>query len=1133
MAHLMLGFLGDPQVEVDGVPVKLARHKALALLALLAMTGRPQPREALATLLWTEYDAPSALAYLRRAVWEIGRTIGKEWLVAERETLSLPPSANLWLDVDQFRRRVSRLPAEPVSTTRLAELEEAIRLYRGDFLAGLTVDDAPGFEAWQIQEAEALRRELRQALAALAQGHEHLRQWEAGLAATHRWLAQDELDEAAHQQAMRLYMGLGDRSAALRQFDRCAGLLAAELGARPAPETVELAERIRRGERVTADRPIPILPLPELLTPRHNLPTLPTPFIGRHAELQQIAQHLASADNRLLTLLGPGGSGKTRLAIRAGEAAVGDLFPDGVWFVALTPLQDPAGLEHAVADALQLSLDNERPARPQLLDALHPRRLLLILDNFEHLLPAGAELATAMLAATPGVRLMVTSRTRLNIRGEQLHTVNGLPLPPADATDITTYDAVRLFLQAARRVQPNFGQDPRHLTGVERVCQLVLGMPLGLELAAAWVELLSPPEIADEIERSLDFLSVEWQDTPPGHRTLRAVFNSAWQLLTAEEQAKLKTLSVLRGSFSRPAAEAVADAHPRLLLALLHKSWLQHTAAGRYEIHELLRQYAAEKLAAEPVAEYAARRTHAYYYAAFLKRQQESIHKQQKEVLDDVMAELAQIGAAWVWLVEAAEWARLVDDMLPVLWGVHQASRGVTDIERWLRLADAAPAAGQPNRPERVAMRAARLYCEWRLSGNTSTSLSADDLQVLAERPDYVLWHMLSIVYEAHRMDQYAAGVSLLEALISRLRQGDDRFLLAFALGWLGDFLRHEERFPQAKAVLEESRAIYRPMWPHFGLVGVARWLTDTTRQLGDAAAAQLYRAEAVRVCEQLDMLLPWLIGNEPAEQAFAAGDLAGGIAIFRREQESALQKGDKTALVNSLGWGSIYLARYGALDEALAARQQVLALEEAISADDTLRGWHRLELGEIYRLLGDFAIAQQWYETALAHFEAAQHANGRAQLLRAQADLALARGDYQQAVAGFDACLAHFHKSDWWQAAYAESGLGRAYMGLGAPTQAREHFKVALHHGKSYLGLTLMAVVGLAEVLESEGERMSAASLATFAQRQPALWHETRVRVGALLSRLSAQLPAEAMTEAYAAATRLTLADVHEIASR
>jgi tetratricopeptide (TPR) repeat protein len=427
-------------------------------------------------------------------------------------------------------------------------------------------------------------------------------------------------------------------------------------------------------------------------------------------------------------------------------------------------------------------------------------------------------------------------------------------------------------------------------------------------------------------------------------------------------------------------------------------------------------------------------------------------------------------------------------------------------------------------------LRAAQLYCEWRPSGNTQFSLLADDLRLLAERPDYALWYVLSIVYEAHRTDQYAVGVSLLESLCIKLRQGDDRFLLAFALGWLGDFLRHDGRFPQAKAVLDESRAIYRPMWPHFGLAGVARRLTDTARQLGDGAAAQLYRAEAVRVCEQLDMLLPWLIGNELAEQAFADGDLAGGAAIFRREQESALRKGDRKALVNSLGWGSIYLARYGAIEEALAARQQVLALEEAISADDTLRGWHRLELGEIYRLQGDFAAAQHWYETAMAHFEIAQHANGRAQVLRAQADLALARGDYQQALAGFGACLAHFHQSDWWQAAYAENGLGRAYVGLGAPAQAQEHFKAALHYGKPHLGLTLIAVVGLAEVLESEGEQLSAASLATFAQRQSALWHETRVRVEAMLSRLSAQLPVATMTEAYAA--ELTLTDMYEIAS-
>lgn len=1135
LSRLTLAFLGPSRIELDDLPVKTSRHKALALLAVLAVTGRPHSRESLATLLWTDFDAPSALAYLRRTLWEIGHMIGKDWIVADRDTLLLAPAADLWLDVAQFRNRLGQLPEEPVSVARLAELEEAVGLYRGDLLAGLRIYDAPGFESWQIQETEALRRDFKLALATLAQGQVQHRQWAAGLATAYRWLAQDEFDEAAHRQVMRTYVGLGDRAAALRHFEKCANLLAAELNLSPSFETVDLAERIRRGDDLMPGRLL-ATPLAAPVqfendrpaAPRHNLPAPPTPFVGRSEELRQIDRLLATAESRLITLLGPGGSGKTRLAIQAGLTVAGDAetFPDGVWFVALAPLQDATELERAIAHSLSLTLDDVREPRQQLADALRTRRLLLILDNCEHMIPEIGNLSATILAGAPGVRLMATSRTRLNMHSEQLFAVGGLELPPAFASDVAVYDAVHLFLQAARRLQPAFSPGQSALKDIDRICRLVLGMPLGIELAASWVALLSPAEIASEIERSLDFLETGWQDAPERHSTLRAVFNSSWQMLSEEERAKLALLSVFRGAFSRAAAEAVAGATPRLLLALLHKSWLQRNAAGRYEIHELLRQYAAEKLADDPRASQAARRNHALYYADFLKRQHQAIHTDQKVALETVMAELAQIQTAWLWLVEAEEWSHLVDDMLPILFALNEAYRARHEIAHLVSAADHVLTVKAPGQFNQLAVYAAYLFLMWSRSDTPPLEFT-ESRQRLKQQAPSSLWYLLLVVYGAHRTGRYSDDLASLEEFVDRLRLSNDRFLLAFALGWQGDFLRHESRFSAARGALVESLEHFRSMWPHFSHVGVTRWLADVARREGDAAFALVYLNEAVRTADELDMLLPWGVLTELSQQYFDAGDVEGASRVFSRQQERAAQRGDLLGLADALGWHSIHLARYGAFERALATRQQVLELEEAASSNDTLKGWNRLEMGEIYRLTGDLRVANDWYEAALSYFDAAQSADGIAQVRRALADLALAKGEYGQALEGFGACLTRFDGRDWWQTAYAISGLGRVYLAMGEVTKALEAFLHTLNRNRTSPGLALLSIVGLAEVLEVQGELTAAIRSATFAHSQPAVWYESRNRAGAVIARVSEKLPAAQLAEAYMAASHLTLAEV------
>lgn len=332
---------------------------------------------------------------------------------------------------------------------------------------------------------------------------------------------------------------------------------------------------------------------------RNKLPAQLTSFIGREAELCAVAELLANPACRLLTLVGAGGIGKTRLAIEV-AFRVAQHFADGVCFIPLQAVPSPDLLTPAIVDALAIPRSGQADLLSHVLTYLHDKHLLLVLDNVEHLLDAIGVL-TAILQAAPAVTLLVTSREVLHLQEEWLYRIDGLAVPAdAHADAWANCDAVRLFVERARQVRHDLALETE-AAAVVRICRLVEGMPLALEVAAAWLSTLSCAEVADEIQRSLDFLSTTLRDVPERHRSMRAVFDHSWQRLSPEERAVFMRLSVFRGGFNRAAAEVVAGATLPLLTALVGKSLLRwEFDRRRYQIHGLLRQYAAEQLAQSP-----------------------------------------------------------------------------------------------------------------------------------------------------------------------------------------------------------------------------------------------------------------------------------------------------------------------------------------------------------------------------------------------------------------------------------------------------------------------------------------------------------------------------------------------------
>jgi hypothetical protein len=397
------------------------------------------------------------------------------------------------------------------------------------------LDSAP-FEEWLVVQREALHRQALDAFHDLAAYHEAQGAYEQAIVYGQRQLAMESWRESAHRQLMRTLALKGDRAVALAQYDTCCRALVQELGTEPEPETTALYERIRAGEELQAEEALP----------PHNLPVQLSPFVGREAELAEIQARLRDPACRLLTLVGPGGSGKTRLALQAAAGQL-DSYAQGVFFVSLAPLSSVEGIVPTIAQAIGFSLYGEGDPQQQLLNYLQQKNVLLILDDYTHLLE-GASIATEILKTAPAVQVLVTSRAGLHVQGEFRFAVEGMAYPEGDwGKDAANYGAVKLFLQSTQTMRPGFALAGEHLADVVRICRLVEGIPLGILLAAAWIEILTPGEIAAEIEQSLDFLESNLRDAPERQRSMRVVFDYSWKLLSERERAVMQALSVFRG----------------------------------------------------------------------------------------------------------------------------------------------------------------------------------------------------------------------------------------------------------------------------------------------------------------------------------------------------------------------------------------------------------------------------------------------------------------------------------------------------------------------------------------------------------------------------------------------------------
>ena len=535
-----------------------------------------------------------------------------------------------------------------------------------------------------------------------------------------------------------------------------------------------------------------LAPIPKQTTEGHKrtsgiVPFQPTAFLDRTTELAEIDALLGDPACRLLTLVGPGGIGKTRLAVRAAATSAGQ-FDDGVYFVSLQPLDSPEFIVSAIADVLGFRFSPGVGPQEQLLQYLREKALLLVLDNFEHLLD-GAELLTEILEAAPEVKLLVTSREVLNLQAEWRYPVRGLQYPETTtAEQPRTYGAVQLFVERARQVRGDLLPVDEH-AAVVRVCQLVEGMPLALELASTWTKTLPTDKIADEIQRSLDFLSTSLRDVPQRHKSMQAIFEQTWQRLTDEERRVFRALSVFSGGFRHEAAEAVAGISLRILSELVDKSLLTREPDGRYQIHELLRQYAQARLEAMPEETLRIHDLHADYYTRFLhEREQDLKGGRQRDASLEIEADFDNIRAAWSWAVERSK-VEAIDQAQYALF-VFSAIQS-----RYLEAVGAFERAAQmlDNSDPRTEFLLAKVLCS--LGGMCSRAGTLEKAQAILERS----WRLY-----AQHADLFAPGQGydprVMLAYIYLLQGSNINFVEQLVREALQDNTLREDRFNMASA---------------------------------------------------------------------------------------------------------------------------------------------------------------------------------------------------------------------------------------------------------------------------------------------------------------------------------------------
>jgi DNA-binding SARP family transcriptional activator len=824
---MLLHTLGELRLEES----EFQRSKALLLLTYLALEGSRE-RQFLARLFWPGMDnalgnLAMTLARLKKAapgVLETDNLYAKTTIQTDTQALDTAFNNKAW--------------------------HEVLELYKGSFLQGVRSDDwNTELEEWVYEKREAFAAKAREALLHIAEQEASKSQFD--VAAQHALKAYHLRDapEPEPEDLERLYVLLraGDNPHAKDVSKEAKGF-----GLDLHFSEEEARQRLTFS---TSAKP-------------HNLPFQHTEFIGRDIEKKQLAKKLYESTCRLLTIVGPGGMGKTRLAIACAEEQL-EAFRDGVCFVSFAAVTAPDLMVYALADALELKLLGQRPPKEQVLHYLEDKTMLLVLDNLEHLL-TGIDLMGEILSTASKIKILATSRERLSLQSEHLFDLYGLSVPDINGSDAHSSDALQLFAERAKHNRHDFELE-QHLQAVTRICQLVGGLPLAIEVAASWSRLLSPEEIARELEQNLDILATSTRDLPQRHHSMRSVFEVSWQRLSEDEQAALRKLSVFVGGFDREAARAIAELDLPILLSLVNKSFLWRDSTGRFTQHPLILQYVQQKADDYLEDKKQSEEKHGLYYLEQFREKTPGLRTQTgKETLETLERELPNLRTAWDWMVrekrvdeisrnasvlsdfflfaqhghEGAERFKQAVNALDATNPKHQAALGYALIQqawtesesyigkaasqlemtrRGLELLEPLRAYSGILQGKMTLSALARRQSEFTKAKEILTS--ALDLARTYGSPQDIPPIMVDLVLAERELGSFAEVTVSIESILEELRELGDTLSLSFVLTVFGAYLVYNDHLDEGEKLLLESLELSRQhtVYVVFTLADLAR----------------------------------------------------------------------------------------------------------------------------------------------------------------------------------------------------------------------------------------------------------------------------------------------------------------------
>jgi predicted ATPase/DNA-binding SARP family transcriptional activator len=971
---LRLSFLGAFDARLEEKPIKeFESSKVRALLAYLVVEAdKPHSRDKLAGMFWGELNDETAGKNLRQALSNLRKTIRDD--AAERPLLNVSAAtvqarldSDLWLDTRAFASLLRETDSHPHREleTCLAcarRMEEALTLYRGAFLEGFFLKESDSFQDWIVIHREHFQQQAADALHGLITFHKRRGEIKPAIIHAQRLVALDPWREEAHAALIELLALDDQRSAALKQYETCRNVLEKEFGVEPQAETTRLYGSIR------ANR----LPALETRAAPNNLPADSTSFIGRARERTLLADRLQRADTRLVTLTGLGGAGKTRLALQAAREQLYS-YANGVFFVQLGGLASHEAIPQAIAEAIGFTFASSGEPRAQLLNHLRQKETLLILDNFEHLLE-GADFLSALLKTCPNLTLLVTSREPLRLQAEWIFDVGGLDASSSDtSTPLSTSlaldpvsqasDSLQLFESRASQLLTHFTLTEDNLDDARELCNLLDGLPLGIELAAAAIRQFTPRQIAEQIRANLDFLSTSLRDAPERQHSLRAVFDYSWNLLTKAEQTALAKVSVFRGGFTEEAAGAIADADAQTLFTLSEKSLTQRNANGRYNLHELIRQFAGEKLSEQNVIE----EKHSEYFLKWLNQFERELRIADPPAVRAASLELGNIRAAWNWACknQCVDWLDLAAQAFSQFLDARSLFVEAGDaFEKALEALDSA--------------------------GDGLAGSGSDGKRMRARYSGHVGWSL-------QRRGSLDEARVRIESCLKDVEESGDKVLIRTWQRRMGYVCwmkaEHERAEALSQAALESARADEDEL----DMLDCMNNITLIANTMGNHAKAAQFAGEAVEIARQVSPLSLAYAHSNLGLAHYYLGDYAPARKNFLDAIALSQQLENPHTLALATSNLGIIEKTEGEFEKAVAYFRQAGAIQQDLGNRLGIAA-NLSNLGSTFSVMKKFAEGKQAHAQALAILREISHRWGVTLVLNDLASDALELKDYDSA---------------------------------------------------------------------------------------------------------------------------------------